>query len=237
MICIVSGLLWYQEPTGRYEPVFALSGLTFLITEACRRYASPKAVQAEDAHVRIDIDRNNVFVARYVHEGSGDNGLFGIGFYGLNIINESTKTITIKDFLFRFTLDSETHTELSRSLVTGSIRTPQDGQENRAIIIESKIDQYILIGWNNIRSRISELMPLGPGAVLSGSAYFVLRCADMAKLSSLQSTSFVVSDHAGRISVHPVQLHESWLRDAENRQIRPREFTTDSKGGVIDGFQ
>lgn len=233
-VCVVFGIFWLREPSGPYEPIVAFSGLTFVATEAWRRYRpAKKDPQPISEHVRVDIEEANVFVARFLYKENAHFNSFGVGFYVLNVINLSDKSITIKNVELQYELDGQAHKEEAYTLITGIVGSPHDGQERRAIILESHI-QRVLIGWNNIRSVISKLIPLVPGGVLNGSAYFVFPGTDLQKLFEIRNASFVVTDHAGRTSAHPIQLKDEWIRQGEGVFIRPRQFSTDSKGNLIE---
>lgn len=47
LACVYFGFLWYDEPSGKYGPLFAISAFAFVITEIIRRYAPSRGIDAE----------------------------------------------------------------------------------------------------------------------------------------------------------------------------------------------
>ena len=47
LACVYFGVLWYIEPSGNYEPPFAISAFVFVITDLIRRYARSRRIDPE----------------------------------------------------------------------------------------------------------------------------------------------------------------------------------------------
>lgn len=67
LICIISGGLWLYNPSGPYEPTFAVAGLALVVIEIYRRI---KSKRFKKGHVLLDIDISNTSFCYYFADGS-----------------------------------------------------------------------------------------------------------------------------------------------------------------------
>ena len=226
-LCVVFGALWYAKPDGHYDVLFTLSTLTFVFTEMVRRYG-----KAKEPHVKVEIDTRNTFAARFDSAGSSLRGHFSLGFYSISVTNMSSSPLTIKDVLLRYRFRGVTHTELSHAVATGNCPSAADGKMTRAIIVNANGKNCVLMDWVNIRSKIAETQPISPGGALRGSALYVTCCRTAEEMRELQDAELVVSDYAGRTSIHPVAIEPVWIDRASNTSLSPRLFSFDQRGQV-----
>lgn len=225
-MCAVFGFFWYTRGTP-YDVFFGLVSLTFIVTEMARRYG-----RVEEAHVKVEIDTRNTFAAKFDSQGSSLRGHLSLAFYAICMTNMSSSPVTIKQVLFRYRLRGITHTEESHAVATGSCPSAADGKITRAIIVNANGKNCVLMNWDNIRSRIAETQPISPGGALRGSALFVTCCRTMEEMRELQDAELVVSDYAGRTSIHPVVIESVWIDRAASTSFNPRLFSFDQTGQI-----
>jgi hypothetical protein len=224
--CAAFAILWYLRG-GHFDVLFSAAGLVFVGTEMARRYG-----RVEEAHVKVDIDTQNVFAARFDSQGSSLRGHFCLGFYSISVTNMSSSPVTLRDVLFRYRFRGVTHTELSHAVATGSCPSAADGKITRAIIVNANGRNCVLMNWDNIRSRIAETQPLVPGGALRGSALYVTCCGTVEEMRELQDAELVVSDYAGRTSIHSIVIESVWIDRASSTNFSPRLFSFDQKGQI-----
>jgi len=177
----------------------------------------------------LDINAENTLFARFVNKGNKKTGNIGIVFYNVKIVNISNEPYTVKDVVLRYEFGGEKYSVISNVLLTGIVRAKADVN---AIMVEKGANRIIVMGWDNLRTKLSLLKILKPGGVLDGSVYYVLEFDDIEKARTLENVELVVTDYSGLESIHPIDIQEDWIIRGKNASIYPRSFIVDSKGKI-----
>lgn len=227
-ICIVSGILWIMYPSEPYEPTFAFSAFTFVGTEVYRRLRPKK----NNKHSFLDIDTKNTILCKYM-DSDRKKGHISLLFYGLKIVNISAEPFTIKDIKLEYTYKSKKHSTISTVIITGTVFSPQTKENMNSLIVYFGINQAVLMGWDNIRTKIGEHKIIERNGVLTGSALFILEFKELEDIRDITDFQIVVSDYSKKFSKHPIKIEEDWIIRGKNSFVQPRHFTTDEKGKII----
>lgn len=231
--CLVFGALWINDPSGPYEPPFAVSGLFFVATEFYRRYRGKLFKKNEVAkHSILDIDSKNTLFSRYINSGNSKSGNICIAFYGMTIVNASNNPFTVKDVILRYKFKGNDYNSISHVVLTGTIYAPLDKKKINALIIHSNGNNIVLMRWDNIRTEIGKRNIIPAGGVLSGSAIFVLETNKIEELAEITNSELVVIDYSGNESIHPIEFLNEWIAHGKNSVIEPKEFTSDKDGNI-----
>jgi hypothetical protein len=118
----------------------------------------------------------------------------------------------------------------STVLITGQVETPKG--EIDSIIVQvanpGKVANIILMNWKNLRPILSELKMLSPGAVLAGSAVFVIDGMTLDQFKRLEMVELVAIDFAGNEATKQIDIAPDWVTRAAISSVADREFL--SKG-------
>ena len=80
----------------------------------------------------------------------------------------------------------------------------------KAVALANSKDK-IMIAWTNLRETLSQNVPLQPGALLNGSAVFLLD-ASISRLRHISDYSLLVRDYSGGRSTHKLTAQDGWYR-------------------------
>lgn len=234
LICTIFGLLWLNNPSGPYEPPFALSSLVFIATELLRRYRKKSFSQKTPSiHAELNIDSKNTLITRFVDSENEKSGNMCIAFYGMKIVNLSAFPYTIKDVILRYHLKGQKFNDISQVVVTGTIYAPLEKKDINALIVHIRDNDIVLMNWDNIRIEIGKHNVILPGGVLSGSAIFILEAESIDEVSEIQNTEIVVTDYSGNESCHPIEILDEWIERGRHSVIQPKIFTSDKEGKIV----
>lgn len=173
--------------------------------------ASPEGGKAH----RIDINQADVFVAKFIREGNLLSGNFGIGFWDIAITNSSPQNLTIKDVRFRYEFGRKKY-EADRMYLT----TADKGFSKSAIsLLKKSGDTIVVSGWHNLSAVLETGQVVIPGAVVKGSAFYVLEVRDLKDLVNLGNMMLVVRDFSGGESFHPVTVSPDVMALADTELI------------------
>jgi hypothetical protein len=156
---------------------------------------------------RLDLDYKNIFFASFLDpQNSKLDGRLCLVVYVLCLVNDSDEPNTPKSIEMSYRFDDEVNQTESYVVPTGMI--PKAAKP--AIVLSNGIDNAILMGWQNIRTKLGERDPLNPGGVFYGSAVFLFEpnVKDVRKVDNLK---LIVSDYHGNKSVHPITIMEDWF--------------------------
>ena len=182
---------------------------------------------AKKKRASFDVNYNNSIAARLRMVGNAFNGGPCLIFYELNFVNSTANTITVKSIHLRYQIDSATKEVDTLYMATGRIASPRGPQE--AILIEdvARHANIILVGWKNIKQSILEYEPLVPGAVLGGSAVFLLEAKDPQDFAKMKNFELVARDYAGEEWPVDIETQERWAKDVLSNFLETRSFTSE----------
>nr|WP_298930967.1 hypothetical protein [uncultured Allomuricauda sp.] len=226
-VCLISGVLWIIYPTEPYEPTFAVSGLTFIITEVYRRLKTKQ----NSNHSFLEIDSENTLLCKYM-DGGKMNGHIALLFYGLKIVNASENSFTIKDVKLEYTYNSKKYSVISNVVITGTVFSPQTKKDLDSLIVYVDNVQVVIMGWENIRTKIGEHPIIEKNGVLSGSALFLLEFKEIQEIRKIDDFQITISDHSKKYSKHPIKIEEEWIERGGKSSVKPRNFTSDGNGKI-----
>lgn len=136
---VVFVILWLNNPSGPYEPPFALSTLIFIATEFFRRYKrkifTPKIQQN---HAMLDIDSKNTMIARIASSGSSKPRNMCLVFYVMKIVNSSNISFIVKDVILRYQYKGKDYSNMSRVIPTGTMYSRQEKKDKNLLIITAE---------------------------------------------------------------------------------------------------
>lgn len=181
---------------------------------------------------KIELNQQNIFIARFQAPECKDSGHFGIGFYGLSVINNTSVPMRIKTIELMYKLNGRNEYVTSRVVFTATKYHPlSKNQENILLTVIGK-NPILAIGWNNIKIEIAKEKILEPKiGALSGSAYFVLGFNEEEKLSQIEDVKVVIVDCSGQKSTHKVSLQGS--SDNQGLELINRPFSLDENDIII----
>lgn len=177
---------------------------------------------------KIEIDYKNVILAPIeTRDGSYPNGKLALGFYLLNIVNRGDSAITLKSIRLKCFVDGKLVD--TDSYVT-QVGTLQDGRP--ALIMSDGIDRIMLIGWENIRSKMGQDNVTVAGGVLSGSAAYVI-CDFDKNAINISKVKLILEDYSGNRTTHDVAFRPEWVDQIKKGyRIINRQFTHTDKEGI-----
>jgi hypothetical protein len=90
----------------------------------------------------------------------------------------------------------------------------------------------VLIGWKNFRPILGEYKTLSPGAVLAGSAAFVIDGMTIDQFKQLKTVEVVAIDFAGNEATKQIDITPEWLAQAGSASVAEREFLERGQGPI-----
>jgi hypothetical protein len=153
--------------------------------------------------------------------------------YKVVIANTLQQSVTIKEVKLRYRLDGKPVIADSHVLQTGSVA----GSVDPAIIIaiEKPRTMVVLMGWKNLRPEIGEYRTLQPGAVLAGSALFVLGFQDVKDFTRVKDLEIVILDFSGNETTEKISVDPEWINNMTEMPatVEIRRFRDDGKNGPV----
>lgn len=176
---------------------------------------------SEKKTATLDVDVKQVVGAQF-------RGVPCLLFYDLHFANTSGENVTVKKIVLR--VKGRREDIDSTVLITGQVETPKG--EIDSIIVQvanpGKVANIILMNWKNLRPILSELKMLSPGAVLAGSAVFVIDGMTLDQFKRLEMVELVAIDFAGNEATKQIDIAPDWVTRAAISSVADREFL--SKG-------
>lgn len=197
---------------------------------ASRHIGRPQAAVDVAPHA-LDFSLEQLFLARLGARHSQARGCIGVGFYNLAIVNRSTRSITLKEIVFRYREDDRISEVDSTVIRTGTI--PQAKELANAAIIDSAFGRIVMMGWNNLRPLLARHSLLATGAVISGSAYYVLPSREWKSWRALDTCQLVVRDYWGQETAHAVDLPRDEVWSPDERTLLDAVFTQGPDGTLL----
>jgi hypothetical protein len=161
------------------------------------------------------------------------DGNIALVMYSIAIVNTLEESVTIKDVKLRYRLDGKPFITESLVLQTGSIV----GSTEPALMLttggEPRVN-IILMNWNNLRTEIGSYHTLQPGAILTGSALFVLGFKDVEDFSRVKNLEIVIVDFSGNETVQEIPVDPQWITNMRVRvmTVETRRFQGDGQQGI-----
>jgi hypothetical protein len=158
------------------------------------------------------------------------NGNIALVMYAIAIVNTIEESVTIKDVKLRYRLDGKPFITDSQVLQTGSVV----GSADPALMLttggEPRVN-IILANWKNLRTEIGSYRILQPGAILAGSALFVLGFQDVADFTRIKNLEIVIVDFSGNETVQEIPVNPQWITGMRVI-VETRRFESDGKQGI-----
>jgi hypothetical protein len=167
-----------------------------------------------DKKTRLDVDVTQVVATQF-------RGRPCLLFYVLRFVNTTDENVTVKEIVLRL---KGRHDVDSTVLVTGQVESPK-GYRSESIVLQFKSPpkNIFLSGWKNLRPVLGEYKALSPGAVLAGSAAYVIDNMTVDQLRQLTTIEMVAVDFAGNETTKQIDLDPEWLK-LSNSSVVEREF-------------
>ncbi len=170
---------------------------------------------------KLDVEFKQVMGAQY-------RGMPCLLFYVLRFVNTSGENVTVKEIVLRVKGREDID---STVITTGQVENK--GEKTESIIVQigspPRNANIVLIGWKNFRPILAEYRTLSPGAVLAGSAAFVIDRMTMAQFKQIKTVELVAIDFAGNEATMQIDIAPEWLSQAGSASVAEQEFL--SKGG------
>lgn len=162
-------------------------------------------------HIRkphsIDFEIGNVALVRVASANKSRDGKLAFVIYSLAFVNTGPAPLTLKRVSLSYTFNGQKLQAELTDVPTGTV----DGVEAIAL---ANVKDKIMIAWTNLRSILSQDIPLQLGAVLKGSAVFLLD-APISCLRDISDYSILVRDYSGRSSTHKLTPEDCWYQAHE----------------------
>ncbi len=155
----------------------------------------------------IDFEIGNVALVRVASPNKNRDGKLALVIYSLAFVNTGPAPLTLKKVSLAYTFQGQKCQVELTDVPTGTV----DGVE--AIALANTKDK-IMIAWTNLRNILSQDIPLQPGAVLKGSAFFLLD-VPISCLRDISDYSLLVGDYSGRHSTHKLTPDDRWYQAHE----------------------
>jgi hypothetical protein len=155
----------------------------------------------------IDFELGNVALVRVASPNQNRDGKLALVIYSLAFVNTGPGSLTLKrvSLAYRFG-GRKRHAELT-DVPVGTV----DGV--KAVALANSKDK-IMIAWTNLSEALSQNVPLQPGAVLNGSAVFLLD-VPVSRLRDIPNYSLLVRDYSGGRSTHELTAQDGWYQAHE----------------------
>jgi len=126
--------------------------------------------------VSFDLIRseNPPFFAKFYSPTSALHGHVSVCIFGMELINNSGRTVAVRDVSLRYEVEGKSHTIDSHVLLTTLIHAPLEHKDVQVAVMDVKKAQIILMGWRNLRTVLYENPQIEDGGIIRGSACFVI---------------------------------------------------------------
>jgi len=177
-------------------------------------------------------DIQNTTAARFLSRENRNSGNIALLFYNLRIVNSLQENVTIKEVTLGYTLNGKQFSSESYVLLTGTVPSPNKKENFDAIIIRVGAANIVLMDWKNLRVQIGQNNVLLPGAVLAGSAAFILDFKDANDLAKVKELAISIIDYSGNETIKEIPLEKKWVDQAKRQIVENRRFVIDQAGHV-----
>ncbi len=175
----------------------------------------------------IDIDIKQINFARFKSATNSQSGSYAVMFYNLHFVNTSDASLTLKALRLRVGNGPDID---ATGIVTGTVENKKDGPKIASALMRSPAGNFVIMGWRDIREVIGEYKILAPGAVLEGSAVFVLDMLTKQDIEKLKSLKVVAIDFSGNKTVKEIEIAPLSIQGMDAREIVSDEFEIDKDG-------
>jgi hypothetical protein len=177
----------------------------------------------------FDLNFGNIFFATF---WDSDNprldGRICLAIYALSVANGSDEANTLRDIDLSYRYGGRRYQ--TDSYVVPSGKSPSG---EPAIVVTNMVNNIVMVGWHNVRTKLGRHEPLQPGGVFSGSAVFLFE-PHITDLHNIQKLSIIVNDYLGNKSTYPLEINEDWLKSFRSGfRIINDPYTLDEDGSVI----
>jgi hypothetical protein len=155
----------------------------------------------------VDFEIGNVALVRVASPNQNRDGKLALVIYSLAFVNTGPTSLTFKKVLLAYRFEGTKRQAELTDVPTGTV----DGV--KAIALANTKDK-IMIAWTNLRETLSQNIPLQPGAVLNGSAVFLLD-VPISRLRDISDYSLLVRDYSGGRSTHTLTPQARWYQAHE----------------------
>ena len=177
-------------------------------------------------------DIQNTTAARFLSNGNRNSGNIALLFYNLRIVNSLRENVTLKEVALRYSLNGKHFSSESHVLLTGIMPSPDKKENIDAIVVRFGAANIVLMNWKNLRVQIAQNNVLVPGAVLAGSAAFILNFKDANDLAKIKELAISIIDYSGNETVKEIPLEKKWVEQAKRQIVENRHFVIDQAGHV-----
>lgn len=155
----------------------------------------------------IDFELGNVALVRVASPNQNRDGKLALVIYSLAFVNTGPSSLTLRQvsLVYRFG-GKKCQAELT-DVPVGTV----DGV--KAVALANSKDK-IMIAWTNLRETLSQHIPFQPGAVLNGSAVFLLD-VPISRVRDVSNYSLLIRDYSGGRSTHKLTAQDSWYQAHE----------------------
>lgn len=184
---------------------------------------------------KLEVSAEQMVMGRFRSAGEKTASKVALVMYQLHLINSSNEALTLREVKLRVTTQKGMQEIAPVTLTTGSVKAPKGQLEDAAIMQANNKDggvsRMILIGWKNLSSILAEYRTLGEGAVLAGSAAFVLDMKDPAEVAQLKSLKLIAIDFSGNEIAIDITIDPKWLEQARKFELVNQSFYSDGEQG------
>ena len=156
----------------------------------------------------IDFELGNVALVRVASPNQNRDGKAALVVYSLAFVNTGPSSLTLKQVSLAYRVGGRMRQAELTDVPVGIV----DGV--KAVALANSKHQ-IMIAWTNLRETLSQNVPLQPGAVLNGSAVFLLD-VPISRLRHISDYSLLVRDYSGGRSTHKLTAQDGWYQAHEN---------------------
>ena len=180
-------------------------------------------ISLEKKKPKLDVEVKQVMGAQF-------RGMPCLLFYVLRFVNSSGENVTVKEIVLRIKGREDVD---STVLTTGQVENPK-GEKTESIVVQvgtpPRNANLVLIGWKNFRPILGEYKTLSPGAVLAGSAAFVIDRMSIDQFKEIKTVEVVAIDFSGNEAIKQIDIPKEWLEQAAIASVADREFVENGQG-------
>lgn len=171
------------------------SGIYFIIRKLRKPY-------------KLHINYEQLILSKiYCPKNNNVHDRFCIGFYVLDILNNSESAKTIKNIDLIYSYNGEKIKTEPYSVQTGTILD----QTEPAVALSNSNSNIILLQWNCINKKLAKRQSLQCGEVFNGSVVYLLN-KELSDVKNIKDIKMVVKDFGGRKTEIKIKIKEKELK-------------------------
>jgi len=157
---------------------------------------------------KFNLDFKNITFAKFWKPSNKNlDGRLCLVVNTINVVNGSDEPNTLKSITLSYRFKKKKYQ--TDSYVVATEELPKSGEPG--IVLTNKESNVVLVGWENVRTKLNNREILNPGSVFSGSAVFLFE-QHITNASEIQKLCFIVHDYYGNKSVHPIAVQKEWYK-------------------------